>query len=72
METSLTEKNPRQGPCVCDDCGKAMAWEGIGWCITNFGYLLCSQCMRSWVRENRYLKVPTKNIGAFQMYIVAT
>jgi hypothetical protein len=33
-----------------------MEWKGIDWCITNNGYLLCSSCMLTWVRENRYHK----------------
>lgn len=41
---------------MCDDCGKRMEWKGIDWCITNNGYLLCSSCMLTWVRENRYHK----------------
>jgi hypothetical protein len=43
---------------MCDDCGRPMQWKGIDWCITNNGYLLCSPCMRRWVRENRYHRQP--------------
>ncbi len=42
---------------MCDDCGKDMQWKGIDWCITNNGYLLCSSCLLTWVRENRYHKL---------------
>lgn len=54
MQNSRTSRTANQGPCMCDDCGKPMQWKGIDWCITNNGYLLCSSCMRRWVRENRY------------------
>lgn len=56
MRMSLSSRKPHQGPCMCDDCGKRMQWKGIDWCITNNGYLLCSSCMLTWVRENRYHK----------------
>jgi hypothetical protein len=56
MHTSQTTRKPHHGPCICDDCGKNMQWKGIDWCITNNGYLLCSLCIRTWVRENRYHK----------------
>jgi hypothetical protein len=56
MRTSQISRKPHQGPCSCDDCGKQLQWKGIDWCITNNGYLLCSSCMLTWVRENRYHK----------------
>jgi hypothetical protein len=65
MKGSLTSRKPHQGPCMCDDCGKLMQWKGTDWCITNNGYLLCSSCMLSWVRENRYHKDAKKEAGAF-------
>lgn len=54
MHTWQKKRKPHQGPCMCDDCSKHMQWKGIDWCITNDGYLLCSSCMLTWVRENRY------------------
>lgn len=54
MQSSWTSRKAGEGPCLCDDCGKHMQWKGVDWCITNNGYLLCSACMRRWVRENRY------------------
>jgi hypothetical protein len=56
MHTSQENRKPHQGLCICDDCGKQMQWKGIDWCITNNGYLLCSSCLLTWVRENRYHK----------------
>ena len=56
MHTWQIKRKAHQGPCLCDDCGKHMEWKGIDWCITNNGYLLCSSCMLTWVRENRYRK----------------
>ena len=56
MHTSQTARKAHQGPCMCDDCGKNMQWKGIDWCITNNGYLLCSKCLLTWVRENRYYR----------------
>ncbi len=49
-----TLRKPHQGPCICEDCGKPMRWEGIDWCIVNALYLLCSSCTQRWVKENRY------------------
>jgi hypothetical protein len=54
--TSKPSRKPHQGPCICDDCGKDMQWEGIEWCLTNNDYLLCSLCMCWWVKANRYHK----------------
>jgi len=48
-----------------------MEWKGIDWCITNYGYLLCSSCMLTWVRENRYHKETRKERKAFRMLIKA-
>ena len=56
MHTWQKRRKPHQGPCNCDDCGKHMQWKEIDWCITNNGYLLCTSCMLTWVRENRYHK----------------
>ncbi len=56
MPTSQTEKRHHQGPCICDDCGKQMQWEGIDWCIMNTLYLLCSLCTQRWFKENRHHK----------------
>lgn len=58
MQNSRTSRKAKEGPCMCDDCGRPMQWKGIDWCITNNGYLLCSPCMRRWVRENRYHRQP--------------
>jgi hypothetical protein len=66
MKTSHTLRMPHQGPCNCDNCGKLMQWKEIDWCITNNGYLLCSSCMLTWVRENRYHKETRKEIVTFQ------
>jgi hypothetical protein len=66
MKNSLTSRNPHQGSCKCDDCGKHMEWKGIDWCITNNGYLLCSSCMLTWVRENRYHKDTRKEVEALR------
>jgi len=54
MYTSQTSRKPHKGPCICDDCGKNMQWEGIGWYITNRGYLLCGLCMCWRVKTSRY------------------
>ena len=71
MRTSLTSRKPHQGPCMCDDCGKRMQWTGIDWCITNNGYLLCSSCMLTWVRENRYQKDTKEQVEAFRSLTAA-
>lgn len=62
----LTSRKPHKGSCVCDDCGKYMEWKGVGWCITSNGYLLCSSCMLTWVRENRYHKDTRKEVEALR------
>ena len=67
MHTWQKRRKPHQGPCNCDDCGKHMQWKGIDWCITNNGYLLCSSCMLTWVRENRYYKETRKELIALRM-----
>lgn len=54
MPTLQTSRIPHQGPCICDDCGKPMRWEGIDWCILNTLYLLCSLCTQRWIKDNRY------------------
>jgi hypothetical protein len=70
MHTSQKKRKPHQGLCICDDCGKQLQWKGIDWCITNNGYLLCSSCMLTWVRENRYHKekreesIPLRTLSA--------
>ena len=48
-----------------------MEWKGIDWCITNNGYLLCSSCMLTWVRKNRYHKDSKKRIEALRLLYVA-
>ena len=58
MQSSRISRRAGEGPCVCGDCGKRMQWKGVEWCITNNDYLLCSSCMRRWVRENRYDRQP--------------
>jgi hypothetical protein len=67
MKNSLTTRKAHHGPCLCDDCGKHMEWKGIDWCITNKGYLLCSSCMLTWVRDNRYDKDTRKEVEAFRL-----
>jgi hypothetical protein len=47
---------------MCDDCKKHMAWKGIDWFITFNGYLLCSSCLLTWVRKNRYHKDTRKEL----------
>ena len=71
MRTVLISRKPHQGSCMCDDCGKRMQWKGIDWCITNNGYLLCSSCMLTWVRENRYHKDTKAQTGAFRSLTAA-
>jgi hypothetical protein len=72
MHTSHTSRKPHQGHCVCDDCGKQMQWKEIDWCITNNGYLLCSSCMLTWVRENRYHKETREEYTPLRtLYVVA-
>ena len=56
---------------MCDDCGKLMEWKGIDWCITNNGYLLCSSCMLTWVRENRYHKDLKREVEIFRAFTAA-
>ena len=56
---------------MCDDCGKRMQWKGTDWCITNNGYLLCSSCMLTWVRENRYHKDQKEPSEAFRLLTAA-
>lgn len=53
MYASQKPRMANQGPCTCDDCEKAMRWEGIDWCLVNALHLLCSLCAQRWVRENR-------------------
>ena len=71
MKWSLKSRKPNQGPCMCDDCGKRMEWKGIDWCITNNGYLLCSSCMLTWVRENRYHKDLKREVEVFRSLTAA-
>jgi len=71
MKHSLTTRRAHQGRCLCDDCGKHMEWKGIDWCITNNGYLLCSLCMRTWVRENRYHKETRRGVEVFRTLYAA-
>ena len=66
MRTSLAPRKAHQGSCMCDDCGKRMQWKETDWCITNNGYLLCSSCMLTWVRESRYHKDTKAQAGAFR------
>jgi hypothetical protein len=53
MYASKKPRMANQGPCTCDDCGKAMRWEGIDWCLMNALHLLCSLCAQRCVSGNR-------------------
>ncbi len=64
-----TSRKPHQGPCICDDCGKPMRWEGIDWCIMNALYLLCSLCTQRWVRENRYHREPREKPTPLRKFV---